>query len=531
MILSIKRVTWVHFLIVVITVFALRLPAFWTPILDVDEAQFAGFADVLLRGGIPYIDSLDTKPLCTYYFFAAVFWLFGTNNMIAVHVATAVWVAITALYCYRIAKKLYSPTAGFWAALFYAIFTTTYIPKFIGTSIAILMMLPLTVSIDLFLSWEKTGRRRYLGFSGIAWGIACLFKYQAGINLIVVGIYLLILRPIFFERRLSFASFQRLAFFVAGGALVGGAFATYLYKVGAWDAFMLWSISGSANYVEAASKLTRFWHSLMIRGGTIVASSILLWFFAISRSAGLISALFQSSRGEDNGKEEYLILLWLILSVIPVCAGGKFYGHYFLQMYPALCVLASAAAVNFLSWLSSERRAFLRRSLCALFLFWLIVPPAGFFVARVFADGIYAAIGEENPNDYIPIANYIKARTKGDDRIFVWGFATPIYTLSNRVAASRFLWCDWMTGRISGTPSAKDASFDTTDYIIEGSWELFLEDLRKNSPVYFIDTAPGNYHDYGKYPIKKFPMLTKFIKKNYHLETTISKMDIYRKNE
>ena len=59
--------------LVLAAVLLLRLPAFWTPILDVDEAQFAGYADWLLHGGLPYVSSVDTKPLGIYWFFAAVF--------------------------------------------------------------------------------------------------------------------------------------------------------------------------------------------------------------------------------------------------------------------------------------------------------------------------------------------------------------------------------------------------------------------------------------------------------------------------
>ncbi|MFH1830363.1 MAG: hypothetical protein ABH871_06270 [Pseudomonadota bacterium] len=74
--------TWIYAFIVLAVIFILRLPAFWTPILDVDESQFAGFADWLLAGGKPYISSLDTKPLGIYWFYAAIFGVFGRNNMI-----------------------------------------------------------------------------------------------------------------------------------------------------------------------------------------------------------------------------------------------------------------------------------------------------------------------------------------------------------------------------------------------------------------------------------------------------------------
>jgi 4-amino-4-deoxy-L-arabinose transferase-like glycosyltransferase len=526
-----EKISWKHVLFVLLIVFILRLPAFWTPILDVDEAQFAGFAHSLLSGGIPYIDSVDTKPLGIYFFFAAVFKIFGVNNLIAVHIATALWAALTAYFCLRIAKRLYSPRAGLISALFYAVFTTTYIPKFISTSIVVIMMLPLTMSIDALLMWESSKKARYLLISGFLWGTACLFKYQAGINLFVAALYLLFFKPLYLEKSLRKTGVLPFLIFTAGGAIAALIFVSYLVAAGAWDAFVFWSLKGSMAYVEAASSLTSFWMNLAVRGGAIAASAFVLWYFGIWQSGHLITRFFKSSRTNAVKCEEYLVLIWFLLSIIPVCTGGKFYGHYFLQLYPALSILAAGSAMRFFSWLDSPGKIRLKQMAYSLFIAGLLVPSIGFFGARLYADKIYSAIGEENPKNYIPIAKYIKTNTNENDRIFVWGFATPIYIYSNRLGASRFLWCDWLTGRVSGTPSARDEFFDTTPYITKGSWQLFFQDMNKNKPLYFIDTSPGNYHDYGKYPITKYPDLMDFLETYYHFETSVNGANIYRRNK
>jgi 4-amino-4-deoxy-L-arabinose transferase-like glycosyltransferase len=526
-----NKITWKHGLLVLLVVLVLRLPAFWTPILDVDESQFAGFAHSLIAGETPYIESLDTKPLGVYFFYAAVFKLFGTNNMIAVHIVTAFWVALTAFFCFRIGRKIHSPHAGFWAALFYAIFTTTFVPKFIGTSILILLMLPMTISIDAVVSWENSKKLRHILIAGIAWGVACLFKYQAGINLIIMGFYLLIFHPIFVEKSWRGIKILPYIVFLVGGALVAGIFSLYLVAIGAWGAFYFWSIQGSLGYVSKATHLIDYWNKLATRGGGIVASSILVWFLAIWQMAKLVVSGIRHFGKIADHRSEYLIMIWLAFSFIPVGTGGKFYGHYFLQLYPALCILGGITACSFLTWISKKPRTLTKGLSIALFTFFLIFPALGFFGARLAADQIYASVGEENPKTYIPVAEYIANNSSEEDRIFVWGFATPIYTYSNRLSASRFLWCDWLTGRVSGTPSAKDPNFDTSEYIVEGSWKMFFEDMEKNKPTYFVDTSPGNHHDYGKYPIYIYPDLAKFLLKRYHLEKSINGVDIYRINK
>lgn len=520
-----REVTWRHGLFIFAVLLVLRIWSFGNPIVDADEPQFAGFAHALLDGGLPYLASVDTKPLGVYWFFALVFAIFGRFNMIAVHVATALWIGATAWLCFRIGRRLFSPRAGFWAALFYVVFTTTYIPKFIGTSIAPLMMLPLTASVDLFLSGEATRQRWRTLLSGVLWGMACLFKYQAGINLVVVWAYLFVVRPFFIDRRLKSIRITEFLLFALGGTAVGGLFALYLIEVGSWDAFVFWSLEGSAAYVEAATGQSHFLEGLFVRGGSVVASVLLIWILAGVQAVRLIADLFKRRPGPEG---EAFILLWFLFSLIPVCAGGKFYGHYFVQLYPALCILSGGWMERFLGG-AAEAKRWGRRLIAALVAVGIILPAGGFFVARFYADEIYAAVPDENVRDYIPVSEYIREHTREGDRIFVWGFATAIYFYSRRDAASRFLWCDWLTGRVSGTPSARDPDFDTTAFIKPGSWGMFFGDLERTKPAYLVDTSPGNWHDYGKYPISKYPALMDYLQRHYRYETTIDQMDLYRR--
>jgi 4-amino-4-deoxy-L-arabinose transferase-like glycosyltransferase len=520
------RETLKPILLVLVVIAVLRLPAFWTPILDVDEAQFAGFADWLIAGGKPYLSSLDTKPLGIYWFYAAIFRIFGRNNMIAVHAVTALWVWATAIFCYLTAKELFSKHAGLWAALLYAIFTTTYVPKFISTSIVVVMMLPLTASIYCAVLWE---RRRALGFmwlAGVLWAVACLFKYQAGINLIVMAIYLLVVRPLIAKSAREIRIREFLSF-VFGGAIVATAYVLYLKSAGVWDDFYYWSIHGSMAYIGAGAELGHFWMKLAVRGGAFVASSFLVWFLAAWQSARILGNL--DTPGGRERRAQHLVLVWLILSFVPVVTGGKFYGHYFIQLLPALCILASGPVAGFLERFNWTTSGMGRKAACILLILGIVVPSTGFFAARLAADRIYAAIGEENPRQYIPIADYIRKNSNEDDTIFVWGFATPIYFFSNRLGASRFLWCDWLTGRAPGTDAAKDPDFDSSVFITPGSWRLFFEDMRRNRPVYFVDTSPGDHHDYGKYPIDRYPGLKQFIEDNYQLEAKVAGADVYRR--
>jgi len=512
---------------ILLLIFILRLPSFWTPILDVDESQFAGYANALLLGGLPFIGSVDTKPLGIYYFFAAIFYIFGKNNMLAVHIATTIVVALTALYCYFIAKKLFSYRAGIIAALFYSIFTTTYIPKFISTSIVVIMMLPITMSIYYILSSDDIKRLRIL-LAGALLGIACCFKYQAGITLCSIGIYYILL-PLIFKHTISYKK-RVLDFlvYISGMALVGAIFILHLFYLGVLDDFYFWSFQGSLAYITAGNNFTDFPYNILIRGSSFILSTFLIWYLGISYSLKLIFKLFKTDK---QAMPVYLIFIWFILNIIPICVGGRFFGHYFIQILPPLVILAAARSEMFFDWLNSSKISLKHKIAYSLFILSLTLPAAGFFGARLLDDTIYKFVKEENPADYKPIAEYIKNNSDPSDKIFVWGFATPIYFYSDRDSASRFLWCDWLTGRIAGSPTAQDPIFETSAFITPSSWEKFFEDLETNKPIFFIDTSPGNYHDYGKYPVSKYSALKKYLLENYTLVKEDFGASFYKRND
>src|SRR3989338_2283624 len=96
-----KNNLWIYFALIGLS-FILRIPILNIPLLDVDESQFDQYANVLLAGGLPYVDSVDTKSIGIYYFFAFIFLIFGKNNMFAVHAITAIWVGLTGITIFKI---------------------------------------------------------------------------------------------------------------------------------------------------------------------------------------------------------------------------------------------------------------------------------------------------------------------------------------------------------------------------------------------------------------------------------------------
>ncbi len=74
---------------------------------------------------------------------------------------------------------------------------------------------------------------------------------------------------------------------------------------------------------------------------------------------------------------------------------------------------------------------------------------------------------------------------------------------------------------LTGLIPWENAGVNTAYAVVPGTWELLMQDLIKNRPTVIVDTSPGNYRGYAKYPIHDFPPLDEYIKNYYELSRDI----------
>jgi len=75
---------WVNVVIIAVVVL-LPAPTLLPSMYTIDEAYYATIANEMLDGGAVYRTAVDTRPPGMYYIYAGVFWIFGGNNLFAVH--------------------------------------------------------------------------------------------------------------------------------------------------------------------------------------------------------------------------------------------------------------------------------------------------------------------------------------------------------------------------------------------------------------------------------------------------------------
>lgn len=499
-----------------LTVF-LRVSALYTPFFDVDEAQFAGFAHVLMDGGLPFRDSLDTKSLGIYLFYWACFAIFGQYNMIAVHAVTIVWSFLAAFSLYQLFRVFERESEGKLAALLYTIFSASYVPKYIATSINSVMVLFLVLSLLFLLLAERHKKIAFDFLAGLMVGIAFVFKYQAGIQIVVYFLFTLPLWE-FRHRDISFVQPSWKKFFLRN-LIFGAAFllpfalqAFVLLSLGVWKDFYEWSLLGSGRYIVAGQQTILFWQNFLQRFCPYVLATLVLWYGVF---LGLKERVWQGQRGLS-----FLLFLSWLFALIPVCMGGRFYPHYFLQMLP---VLSALAALELYPVLLSQARVRMIVIIFCLFVtavFWLLRADYEVYLNHFGDDDLYQQkrIGEK-----------IRAMTDSQDHIFIWGFANVIHFYSERPASSRFLWSDWLTGRVPGPDTGRSQEGQSKRLVSDFAWQKLFEDFSRRSPAIFVDTSTAGIHGYEKYPISNYPELYRYVLENFPRRMIVEGVSIYTK--
>lgn len=113
----------------------------------------------------------------------------------------------------------------------------------------------------------------------------------------------------------------------------------------------------------------------------------------------------------------------------------------------------------------------------------------------------------------------IRARSRADESIFVWGYYPELYVLAPREPASRYSNTNYLTGLL---PWENDQpGVDTSAHIVPGGRELVLAELAESRPKLVVDTSLGNHRAYAKYPLESFPGLVQFLSAHYQREAIV----------
>ena len=462
------------FLLLVISA-ALRAPGWVVPVFNSDESFLGAQAEVVNSGGRLYEDAADRKPPLVPYLYAVTFRVFHTTALWSVRLIAAIVVALTGWLLALEAHRRWGTRAQWLAGLLFVMGTVAFAPQDgQAANFEIFMLLPMTAGIVL-------AQRSRPAASGAAIAFATLCK-QTGAAALLPIVYLAARRC---GRR--------------GVVLAAVGFAIPLLIVAALvgpSDLLFWAVLGNGSYVGAdTASLYVIGMFLLMTAAFAACQAPLLWWIP------------SAWRDKERRKADADLWLWLASSAVAVVFGFRFFGHYYLQLLPALVLLAAGS-------LAGASEVAMRRTVALAAVIAVSFSLLGFWVKPFDSAPRYQSVSE-----------YLIKNTSETDHILVWGSVPEIYWASGKLPATRFLSAGFLTGHWGGRAPTPE----TIEQATPGAWTLFMQDLKEHPPEYVLDTAPAAIRGSELYPISRFPEFSKIIKRQYKFVESIDEISIYQR--
>ncbi|MDP2136882.1 MAG: glycosyltransferase family 39 protein, partial [Candidatus Didemnitutus sp.] len=494
-------------LLLLTSAWLLRSPGLEKKFWNVDEAVTFTMAQQILAGDVPYRDAVDQRNPLAPYAQALVFSLAGDWNFHAQHTAIALLLGLTAVLLWLMARRWGDGATGVAAALWFTLlsFMLPTVRDAMPAHTAWYLVFFSTLGFWALAAAWTSGGTGWAVLSGAAFGLSLLSK-QPGVLDFGVALVLVALGTWF--RPTDRAKLRRLLLALLGG-FSAPVFVTVAYFgfQGAWPdlVYYAWTYNNTL-YVPEVPLLERWqtiqvpfilawgYHPLAVVFGTVAGVALL--------RRVLTQAVRQPKQFDLPG---WLILGWCAAGLISTTLSGRGFSHYSIQLIPGLSLACGWVTAGLLEmgwrWAGSSK---IRRGLLLMAAIagvgWLLQP----LPERL------RSLDLPDPGSDV-VTQLVRRHTGTNDRIFVWGYTPEIYTLSERLPATRFLYCTFLTGLI---PWTNLDPLRNTDYaVVPGAWDDFLADWKKHPPLLVADGR--TQRGFLKYPLEKQPLLWPLIERDY----------------
>lgn len=378
-----------------------------------DEGSYSYMGQLLLEGKKPYTYFYEMKLPGIFYCYAAIVGIFG-KTLEGVHIGFMFLTLVSTALIFLVGRLLFDMRAAAVAAIAFSILSLTKFASGFAAQAEHLVVFWALAGIYFTLRGIKTDKWHDYLIAGFFLGMSFLIKqsgvfFALGAGLFVVFNYLkpLNIRPLIVNGLLMAAGFiVSVSLFVGLVAVQGG-----------WNDMLFWVFEYPKIYISALP----FDVGMKQLNGAIDAVSrdhIGLWYFG---GAGLLLLWFTNL---DAYKKAGVSLL-IVLAFLSTAPGMRFYGHYFIQMMPAVALLIAAMVYSAGEISESKLHFKMGGSIVfGVFLFYCAInvnkQSSYYFTPNQFE--ILRTVYGDNPFvESKPVADKIKSVAKSGDQLLVLG--------------------------------------------------------------------------------------------------------------
>lgn len=461
--------------------FLMRFPSLFEPFWYGDEGIFAAVARNLNQGGVLYQTAWDNKPPMIYLTYASIFSVFGVSMFWLRLVATIVVMATVAVI-YEISLLNLGKRRALVAAFVFGLLTSLRLIEGNLALTEIFMILP--ISLAMYIAIKRKFDYNSLFFAGFLFAIASLYKQVGAFEAAALGIFIFLQSGKFSD------------FFKKGVVLSLGFGLPYAVTI------IYFASKGLvSDYFFAAYTYYKIYLNESPRYAVLVN---------ISKYLPVLAAVFYGlykKMGKAKVEMIHLFLLWAAFSFLGSYFSGRTYGHYLVQVTPALSLLL--ASVKF------SRVDLTRARVVFVVAFFL---PILFLTRLLFSDFLsggpinqinywknftsYATGGktidayndyfDRNVNTIMALSDSLKMKGVYGKSVYIWGDIPWLYAIDNLKNPTRYV----TSFHVFGVPG--------------GPTEV-TNNLNAHPPLYIIkpESSNGYFDGLENILLKKYTLVEK----------------------
>ena len=414
--------------------------------LERDEGEYAYAGQLILQGIPPYAIAYNMKFPGTYYAFALILAIFGRTPW-GIHVGLLLVNAASIVLVFAVGRRLVGEFAGAAAAVSFAVLSIDRSVFGVFAHATHFVVAAVLAAMLLLLRAVERGRTPMFLWSGALFGVAVLMKQHAILFLPLAAAIVFTAEGTVAER-FGRDNLTRAGIVALGALMPLAAVVLVLLAQGVLGRFWFWTCRYAVVYASEVP-LSLAWAHFVPAISKAVHVNLAFW---ILGALGL-AVLWSGAWG--RGAQRALTGL-LVASMLAVCPGFYFRGHYFILLLPALALLSGVAVASVRTGLEPR----MSRRAAAVVATLVLAAPIGYYVVTersyLFSmsprDLSRSRYGNNPFIEAVEIAKYIRERTEPNDTIAVMGSEPEIYFYADRKSATGYI---YTYGLMEAQPFAK----------------------------------------------------------------------------
>lgn len=501
-----------------------------------DSGTFAYCGGRMAVGDVLYRDCWDNKPPLVYAINALIV-LLGGHNPWAVWWFQMLWMTAASVMFYMVARRAWKrPLAAAWGTMLFlgTTLTPTYYTN--GNITETYLLLPLVLTAGVLYAYLNQRNGWWMVAAGVLTAAAGLLKpTYIGLGAAVALIVLL-----YNLRRHSLAKGLKDVGLFALGLLVPLALVAFAWQqMGALDDLVYAVLKHNVGYVEAGLS----WRSVRGTLAQFIKVQPLAGLFWLAFISAIIFGFLRIKQwGKDRSAwlpQEDVTVWWAVglmlavpIQMISIGISGKNFGHYFLEVMPALALLAGAGVVAILN--PSQTFKLPKSALVSLgiaaFALTVLWGRGAISQGVIEFKNLAQFTREPDTWTYHPseVEQYILDHSQPDDSVLIWATHIDIDFVTNRRSPTRYVFPKHV---LAPTLTGTSGFAELLDELRADPPRLIIQQVPSSSGLpAFTDRKEILCMDCSEDARQGLGALKEYILNNYHFSQQIYDWQIYERN-